>query len=83
MFYSLVSLILTYLIFLWSLEWVKYYNKQDRRLGSSVWRWSYDYPVIGIRDISMLDDKKFVLLRRKRNRAVTLMYVIFFWVLLY
>jgi hypothetical protein len=78
MFYSLVSLILTYLIFLWSLEWVKYYNKQDRRLGSSVWRWSYDYPVIGIRDISMLDDKKFVLLRRKRNRAVTLMYVIFF-----
>ena len=81
MFYSLVSLILTYLIFLWSLEWVKYYNKQDRRLGSSVWRWSYDYPVIGIRDISMLDDKK-KLLRRKRNRAVTYWRNIF-WVLLY
>ena len=78
MFYSLVSLILTYLIFLWSLEWVKYYNKQDRRLGSSVWRWSYDYPVKGERDVSELDDKEFVRKRRIRNRTVTLMYWNFF-----
>ena len=46
--------------------------------GMSVWRYSYDYHVIGKRDISILDDKKFVLLRRKRNRAVTFMYFIFF-----
>ena len=32
----------------------------------------------GKRDVSFLDDKKFVLLRRKRNRAVTFMYFIFF-----
>ena len=32
----------------------------------------------GKRDISDLDDKDFVLLRRKRNRAVTLMYWVFF-----
>ena len=37
---------------------------------------SYDYPVIGERDISDLDDKTFVRLRRKRNRVITLMYSI-------
>ena len=30
------------------------------------------------KEISNLDDKNFVLLRRKRNRAVTAMYWIFF-----
>ena len=51
----------------------------DKRFGNSVWRWSYDYPVKGKRDISILDDKDFVLLRRKRNRAVTIMYSIVFF----
>ena len=78
MYLSLIFLLLTYLLFQWSLEWIKYYNRLDNRFGNSLWRWSYDYPVIGKKDISMLDDKKFVLLRRKRNKAITLMYSIFF-----
>ena len=48
----------------------------DDRLQKSVWRYSYDYPVIGKRDISDLDDKNFVRLRRKRNKIITLMYSI-------
>ena len=42
----------------------------------SIWRCSYDYSVVGIRDISDLDDKPFVRQRRKRNTIVTLMYFI-------
>ena len=65
---------------------IKYFNKLDERLGNSVWKWSYDYPVKGKRDISNLDDEEFVKLRRKRNKAVTFMYWIFFsifWMLSY
>jgi len=50
----------------------------DKRFGNSLWRWSYDYPVKGKRDVSFLDDKDFVLIRRKRNKAVTVMYSIIF-----
>jgi len=75
---EILILIILYFIFLWSVAWVKYFNNLDKRFGSSVWRWSYDYPVKGKRDISFLDDKNFVLLRRKRNRAVTVMYSIVF-----
>ena len=75
---EILILIILYFIFLWSVAWVKYFNNLDKRFGNSVWRWSYDYPVKGKRDISFLDDKNFVLLRRKRNRAVTLMYSIVF-----
>ena len=75
---EILILIILYFIFLWSVAWVKYFNNLDKRFGNSVWRWSYDYPVKGKRDISFLDDKKFVLLRRKRNRAVTVMYSIVF-----
>ncbi len=78
MFFSLFFLVINYFLFRWSIEWIKYYNKLDIRLGTSLWRWSYDYPVIGKRDISMLDDKNFVLLRRKKNRAITFMYCVFF-----
>ena len=63
-------------IFIWSTEWIKYFNKLDERLGNSVWKWSYDYPVKGKRDISNLDDEEFVKLRRKRNKIITLMYSI-------
>ena len=55
-----------------------YYNNQDERFGKSLWRWTYDYKVIGDRDISDLDDKPFVRKRRIRNRTVTLMYCNFF-----
>ncbi len=73
-----LMLIILYFIFLWTTAWIRYFNHQDERLGDTIWRWSYDYPVKGKRDISNLDDEKFVLLRRKRNRAVTVMYWIFF-----
>ena len=55
-----------------------YYNNQDERFGNSIWRWSYDYQVIGERDVSDLDDKPFVRKRRVRNRTVSIMYCNFF-----
>ena len=77
MFSSILTLIILYLIFKYIVAWIEYYNNTDDRLQKSVWRYSYDYPVIGKRDISDLDDKKFVRLRRKKNRLVTIMYSIF------
>ena len=74
----LVLIILSF-IYIWSLSWIKYFNKLDKRLGTLLWRWSYDYPVKGKRDISFLDDKKFVILRRRKNKAVTIMYFILFF----
>ena len=71
-----IFLIILYLFLKYILSWIVYINKLDPRLGDSTWRWSYDYPVIGNRDISDLDDKKFVRLRRKRNRLITIMYLI-------
>ena len=76
---EILLLLILYFIFLWSKAWIKYFNDMDKRFGNSLWRWSYDYPVVGDRDISFLDDKKFVILRRKRNRAVTVMYFILFF----
>ena len=69
-------LIFLYLILKYILAWIRYYNNLDTRLGDSTWRFSYDYPVIGERDISDLDDKDFVRLRRKKNKIVLLMYSI-------
>ena len=78
MFTTTIVLFDLYLIYRWSIAWINYYNRLDKRFGMAVWRYSYDYHVAGKRDVSFLDDKKFVLLRRKRNRAVTFMYFIFF-----
>ncbi len=75
---EILILSVLYFIFLWTTAWIRYFNNLDQRLGDTIWRWSYDYPVKGKRDVSNLDDKNFVLLRRKRNRAVTIMYWIFF-----
>ena len=58
--------------------WINFYNNQDERFGKSIWRWTYDYKVIGDRDISDLDDKPFVRLRRIRNRTISIMYCNFF-----
>ena len=69
-------LIFLYLILRYVLSWISYYNNLDSRLGDSTWRFSYDYPVVGERDISDLDDKDFVRLRRKKNKIVLLMYSI-------
>ena len=65
-----------FIILTYVLSWIRYFNSLDPRLGQSTWRWSYDYPVIGVRDFSDLDDREFVRLRRKRNRIITLMYSI-------
>ena len=75
---EILLLIIFGFVFIWSTAWIRYFNTLDERLGDSIWRWSYDYPVKGKRDISNLDDENFVLLRRKRNRAVTIMYWVFF-----
>ena len=75
---TFLTLIFIFMIFLWIVSWINYYNKLDKRLGTSIWRWSYDYPVIGKRDISLIDDKEFILLRRKKNKVITYMYLIVF-----
>ena len=69
-------LISLYLILRYTLAWISYYNNLDSRLGNSTWRFTYDYPVVGERDISDLDDKEFVRLRRKKNKIILLMYSI-------
>ena len=69
-------LIILYLIFRYIIAWITYYNNLDSRLGDSTWRFTYDYPVLGERDISDLDDKDFVRLRRKKNKIILLMYSI-------
>ena len=71
-----VFLLILYILLRYVLAWIIYYNNLDTRLGNSTWRFSYDYPVIGERDISDLDDKDFVRLRRKKNKIVLLMYSI-------
>ena len=69
-------LIILYLILKYTLAWISYFNNLDSRLGDSTWRFTYDYPVVGERDISDLDDKAFVRLRRKKNKVILLMYSI-------
>ena len=76
MFFGTLAMIILYIILRYILAWITYFNNLDPRLGDSTWRWSYDYHVVGERDISDLDDKIFVRLRRKRNRVITLMYSI-------
>ena len=71
-----IFLLVMYMLFKYVLSWITYVNKLDNRLGSSTWRWTYDYQVLGERDISDLDDKDFVRLRRKKNKIILLMYSI-------
>ena len=71
-----IFMIILYVILSYVLAWIRYYNSLDSRLGQSTWRWSYDYHVVGERDVSDLDDRNFVRLRRKRNKIITLMYSI-------
>ena len=76
MIFGTIFLIILYLILKYTIAWISYYNNLDSRLGNSTWRFTYDYPVMGERDISDLDDKAFVRLRRKKNKIVLLMYSI-------
>ena len=74
--FKLIFLIILYLLIRYIIAWITYYNNLDTRLGDSTWRFTYDYPVVGERDISDLDDKDFVRLRRKKNKVILLMYSI-------
>tara|TARA_B100001093_G_scaffold268343_1_gene256620 strand:+ start:277 stop:570 length:294 start_codon:yes stop_codon:yes gene_type:complete len=76
MFFGTILMVILFLILQYILAWIRYFNNLDPRLGDSTWRWSYDYQVVGKRDISDLDDKAFVRLRRKKNKIITLMYSI-------
>ncbi len=76
MLFGIILMVTLFIILTYVLSWIRYFNSLDPRLGQSTWRWSYDYPVIGLRDFSDLDDREFVKLRRKRNRIITLMYSI-------
>ena len=69
-------LIVLFLFLKYILAWITYYNSLDPRLGDSTWRFTYDYPVIGEKDISDLDDKEFVRLRRRKNKIILIMYSI-------
>ena len=69
-----IFLIILYLVLRYIISWITYFNNLDPRLGDSTWRFTYDYPVVGERDISDLDDKDFVRLRRKKNKIILLMY---------
>ena len=76
MFTSGLLLIVSYLLFKYTVQWIQYYNQTDPRMPDSIWRYTCDYKVIGKRDICDLDDKPFVRQRRKRDTIVTIMYFI-------
>ena len=76
MILNTIILLILYLTLKYILAWINYYNNLDPRLGDSTWRFTYDYPVLGERDISDLDDKDFVRLRRRKNKIVLIMYSI-------
>ena len=76
MIFGTIFLIILFIILKYTLAWITYFNNLDSRLGDSSWRFSYDYPVVGERDISDLDDKDFVRLRRKKNKIILFMYSI-------
>ena len=77
MLIDVIFLIAIYFLLKYVVAWITYYNNSDYRFGDSIWRWTYDYQVIGERDYSDLDDKDFIRLRRKKNKLVTIMYSIF------
>ena len=78
MVFGSIFLVILFLVLKYVLSWIVYFNNLDPRLGESTWRFSYDYPVLGERDISDLDDKDFVRLRRKKNKTILIMYSIVF-----
>ena len=76
MAFGTIFLIILYLLLRYIIAWITYFNNLDARLGDSTWRFTYDYPVVGERDVSDLDDKNFVRLRRKKNKVILMMYAI-------
>ena len=78
MLISSLFLIILYISHRYIVAWINFYNNSDKRFGNSIWRWTYDYKVVGDRDNSDLDDKPFVRKRRIRNRTISIMYCNFF-----
>ena len=78
MLISSFFLIILYISHRYIVAWINFYNNSDKRFGNSIWRWTYDYKVVGDRDISDFDDKPFVRKRRIRNRTISIMYCNFF-----
>ena len=78
MVFGSIFLLILFLILKYVLSWIVYFNNLDPRLGESTWRFSYDSHVLGETDISDLDDKDFVRLRRKKNKTILIMYSIVF-----
>ena len=76
MLVSALILIICFFLFRYTEAWIDYYNQTDARMPKSIWKYTCDYPVIGIRDILDLDDKQFVRQRRKKNTIITIMYFI-------
>jgi hypothetical protein len=86
MIISAILLFICYILFRYTVAWIEYYNQTDKRMPNSIWRYTCDYPVVGLRDISDIDDRSFVRQRRKRNTIVTVMYFIVltaFYLLIY
>ena len=52
------------------------YNFLKLPIIFQLFSFTYDYPVLGERDISDLDDRDFVRLRRKKNKFILFMYSI-------
>ena len=74
MFFGTITMIILYLILRYILAWITYFNNLDPRLGDSLGDGVMIIKLVGERDISDLDDKAFVRLRRKKNKIITLMY---------
>jgi hypothetical protein len=66
MFFGTITMVILYIILKYILSWINYFNNLDPRLGNSTWRWSYDYQVVGKRDISDLDDKVCKIKKKKK-----------------
>ena len=80
---STILLIILYISHRYIVAWIVYYNNTDERFGNSVWRWTYDYKVIGERDFSDLDDKPFVRKRRIRNRIYNNNFISYFGIFIF
>tara|TARA_B100001175_G_scaffold42646_1_gene31976 strand:+ start:2965 stop:3261 length:297 start_codon:yes stop_codon:yes gene_type:complete len=76
MFTSALLLTITYILFKYTVSWIKYYNQIDLRMPNSLWRYTADYRVKDKKDLYDLSDKPFVILRNKRDSLVTIMYFI-------
>ena len=69
MLVSALLLIICYFLFRYTTAWIVYYNQTDKRMPKSIWRYTCDYPVIGTRDISDLDDKPLTALKSIMHQA--------------